>query len=198
MAKKRQFDENQVMNQISQYFWDHGYSATKMDELSELTGLTKTSLYNAFGNKEALFSKSVDFYIEQQLAPFNKELPDTLTLSEAVRGLFAMKFSNINNPLMSQGCLLTNSILELKSNNPTLHDHVIDSYEQVYAVMMSFFEWFVKNDKVTKGIDAQHLTDLFMTFQQGLNVQSRNQQAKKSMARAIEMLLTLLKTLEAR
>jgi hypothetical protein len=37
-----------------------------------------------------------------------------------------------------------------------------------------------------------------MTFQQGLNVQSRNQQAKKSMARAIEMLLTLLKTLEAR
>jgi TetR/AcrR family transcriptional repressor of nem operon len=63
MAKKRQFDENQVMNQISQYFWDHGYSATKMDELSALTGLTKTSLYNAFGNKEALFSKYVDFYI---------------------------------------------------------------------------------------------------------------------------------------
>jgi TetR/AcrR family transcriptional repressor of nem operon len=119
-----------------------------------------------------------------------------LTLSEAVRGLFEMKFSNINNPLMSQGCLLTNSILELKSNNPTLHDHVIDRYEQIYTAMASFFEWFVKNNKVVKGIDAQHLTDVFLTFQQGLNVQSRNQQAKESMARAIDLFLTLLKTLE--
>jgi hypothetical protein len=54
----------------------------------------------------------------------------------------------------------------------------------------------VKNNKVVKGIDAQHLTDVFLTFQQGLNVQSRNQQAKESMARAIDLFLTLLKTLE--
>jgi hypothetical protein len=49
---------------------------------------------------------------------------------------------------------------------------------------------------VVKGIDALHLTDLFITFQQGLNVQSRNLQAKESMKRGIEMFLRLLKTLE--
>jgi TetR/AcrR family transcriptional repressor of nem operon len=53
---------------VHPFFWDHGYFATKMDELSALTGLTKSSLYNAYGNKEALFTQAVDFYIEQHRA----------------------------------------------------------------------------------------------------------------------------------
>lgn len=196
MAKKKQFNEEQVLNQISQYFWDHGYSATKMDELSVLTGLTKTSLYNAFGNKEALFTLSIDFYIQQQLAPFTEKVSERLSLSEAVAGMLNMKFNNQNNPLMTQGCLLTNSILELKSNEPKLHQHVVNQYEHVHAAMHAFFEWFVVHNKVIEGVDAQHLTDLFITFQQGLNVQSRNQQAKNTMERAIDLFLKLLKTLE--
>jgi TetR/AcrR family transcriptional repressor of nem operon len=196
MAKQKQFDEVAVLSQISQYFWDHGYFATKMDALSGLTGLTKSSLYNAFGNKEALFKKAIDSYIEQQLAPFKNSIAETLSLSDAVSGLLEMKFLDSNNPLMTQGCLLTNSILELKSNKPHLQEHVIECYEEIHAALGVFFEWFVKRNKVVKGIDALHLTDLFITFQQGLNVQSRNLQAKESMERGIEMFLRLLKTLE--
>lgn len=197
MAKKKQFDEANVLSQISQYFWDHGYFATKMDELSALTGLTKSSLYNAFGNKESLFAKSVDFYIEQQLAPFKNSIAGTLSLSDAVSGIVEMKFLNDNNPLVTQGCLVTNSILELKSNESDLHDHVVQGYEEVYRAMECFFAGFVQHKKVRQGIDAQQLTDLYITFQQGLNVQSRNQQAKESIGRAIEMFLMLIKTLEA-
>ncbi len=197
MAKKKQFDEAIVLSQISQYFWDHGYFATKMDELSALTGLTKSSLYNAFGNKESLFARSVDFYIEQQLAPFKNSIAETLSLSDAVSGILEIKFLNDNNPLVTQGCLVTNSILELKSNEPDLHDHVIQGYEEVYRAMECFFAGFVQHKKVRQGIDAQQLTDLYITFQQGLNVQSRNQQAKESIGRAIEMFLMLIKTLEA-
>jgi TetR/AcrR family transcriptional repressor of nem operon len=196
MAKKKQFNEVAVLSQISQYFWDHGYFATKMDELSALTGLTKSSLYNAFGNKEALFTQSVDFYIEQQLAPFKSSTAQTLSLSDAVSGMLEMKFSDQCNPLMTQGCLLTNSILELKSNESNLHAHVIKGYEEIHAAMATFFEWFVKNNKVVAGISALQLTDLFITFQQGLNVQSRNLQAKESMARGGDLFLKLLKTLE--
>jgi TetR/AcrR family transcriptional repressor of nem operon len=196
MAKKKQFNEVAVLSQISQYFWDHGYFATKMDELSALTGLTKSSLYNAFGNKESLFTQSVDFYIEQQLAPFKSSIAETLSLSDAVSGMLEMKFSDQRNPLMTQGCLLTNSILELKSNESDLHAYVIKGYEEIHVAMATFFEWFVKNNKVVEGISALQLTDLFITFQQGLNVQSRNLQAKESMARGGDLFLTLLKTLE--
>ena len=196
MAKKKQFNEVAVLSQISQYFWDHGYFATKMDELSALTGLTKSSLYNAFGNKEALFTQVVDFYIEQQLAPFKSSIAETLSLSDAVSAMLDMKFSHQRNPLMTQGCLLTNSILELKSNETDLHAHVINGYEEVHAAMATFFEWFVNNNKVVAGISALQLTDFFITFQQGLNVQSRNLQAKESMTRARDLFLRLLKTLE--
>lgn len=196
MANKKQFDEQVVLNQISQYFWNHGYFATKMDELSALTGLTKSSLYNAFGNKESLFIKSVDFYIEQQLAPFKHRITQSLSLSDAVNGILEMKFLNDNNLLISQGCLLTNSILELKSNESVLHDYVIEGYEEVYLAMTCFFTGFVQQGRVKEGVDAQHLADVFITFQQGLNVQSRNIQAKESMRRAISMFVSLMKAWE--
>jgi hypothetical protein len=73
---------------------------------------------------------------------------------------------------------------------------VIKGYEEIHVAMATFFEWFVKNNKVVEGISALQLTDLFITFQQGLNVQSRNLQAKESMARGGDLFLTLLKTLE--
>ncbi len=186
MAKKRQFNEAVVLQQVSQYFWDHGYAATKVDELSVLTGLTKTSLYNAFGNKEALFIKSVDFYLEQQLAPFNQAMDDKVSLSDAISAALNLRFGE-SNPLMTQGCLLTNSILELKSNDLKLHTYVIERFETVRQAMKSFFAWFVDNKKVNEGIDAEHLTDLYITFLQGLNVHSRNPDAKATMARAISM-----------
>ena len=50
MGKQRQFDENKVLSLIAEHFWEHGYAATKVDQLAALTGVTKSSLYNAFGN----------------------------------------------------------------------------------------------------------------------------------------------------
>lgn len=198
MAKKRQFDEDNVLNLVSNFFWNHGYSAAKMDQIAELTGLTKSSLYNAFGNKEALFIKSLEFYIQQQLAPFNNPIDKSHSLSDGIKQIFNFKFSKTNNPLLTQGCLLTNSVLELKSNDIKLHEYVIDKYEEVYTVMCNFFECFITSNKVINGVSKEELTDLYITFQQGLNVQSRNQRANETMHRAMNMFLRLIGTLEAK
>ena len=46
MGKKRQFNEEEILDKLATHFWKHGYSATKVDQLSKITGLTKTTSEN--------------------------------------------------------------------------------------------------------------------------------------------------------
>lgn len=196
MARKRQFDDEKVLSVISEYFWEHGFSATKVDQLSAVTGLTKTSLYNAFGNKEALFERSVDFYVEQGLAPLEAHMDVDKSMSENLSTLLQLTFSEIYNPLLTHGCLLTNSILELKSNEPRLYDYVTKRYEEVHEVMHRFFEVYTENGRVSSEVDADDLTYLYMTFRQGLKVQSRNSEPQKAIESSIKTFLLLIKSVE--
>lgn len=62
MARPRKFDEQDVLVAVRQRFTETGYHGTSVDELSRVTGLSKGSLYGAFGDKEALFARVFDEY----------------------------------------------------------------------------------------------------------------------------------------
>ena len=62
IGRKRQFDEDTVLERATEVFWRRGFAATSVDDLVHATGLGRGSLYGAFGNKEALFIRVVDHY----------------------------------------------------------------------------------------------------------------------------------------
>ena len=60
MARPREFDEGVVLDAAVQCFWAHGYEAASVKDLMERTGLTAASLYNAYGDKRAMFRTALD------------------------------------------------------------------------------------------------------------------------------------------
>ncbi|MEP4363654.1 MAG: TetR/AcrR family transcriptional regulator [Roseibium sp.] len=58
-GRPRKFDEDQTLDKIMQIFWEHGYSATSLDQISAATGLNRPSLYGAFGSKKDMYLKIV-------------------------------------------------------------------------------------------------------------------------------------------
>lgn len=68
MARPREFDEQAVLDAAIQCFWRRGYEATSVRDLVEKTGITSASLYNAFGDKRALYQRALDRYVEESIA----------------------------------------------------------------------------------------------------------------------------------
>ena|ERR1700761_5926898 len=68
MARPRTFDPDDVLLAARGLFWRKGYQATSLDDITAETGLTKPSLYAAFGDKATLFLKVLDHYHDQLLA----------------------------------------------------------------------------------------------------------------------------------
>lgn len=62
MGRPRKFDEREVVVAARRQFNETGFHGTSVDELSRATGLSKGSLYGAFGDKEGLFRRVFDDY----------------------------------------------------------------------------------------------------------------------------------------
>ena len=64
-GRPKQFDRTEALNKAAQVFWRQGYSATSMDDLGKAMGLNRPSIYNTFGNKEALYRQSLAMFCGQ-------------------------------------------------------------------------------------------------------------------------------------
>lgn len=64
MGRPREFNADAALDSALQVFWRKGYEGASMNDLTEAMGITKPSLYAAFGNKEELFRKALDRYVD--------------------------------------------------------------------------------------------------------------------------------------
>lgn len=75
-GRKRSFDEYEALNAAMNTFWQKGYVATSLTDLTTSMGINKPSMYSFFGNKEALFIKATQCYIDTKMQPHINYLLD--------------------------------------------------------------------------------------------------------------------------
>ena len=64
VGRPRTFDTEKALDRALKIFWRKGYEGTSLPDLTKAMGISRPSLYAAFGNKEALFRRAIDRYIE--------------------------------------------------------------------------------------------------------------------------------------
>jgi AcrR family transcriptional regulator len=110
MARPRQFDEDEALDQAMKLFWRHGYEGTSLSDLTEAMGINRPSLYATFGNKEALFHRALERYIEGPGASVTAALA-LPTAREAVEALLRMYADAPSVPGRPLGCLVVSGAL---------------------------------------------------------------------------------------
>src|ERR1700726_4316720 len=67
MSGKPQFDEVAVIAAAIEVFWRSGYAAGAVSDLTEATGLSRSSLYQRFHDKDGLFQEALEAYTQRVL-----------------------------------------------------------------------------------------------------------------------------------
>jgi TetR/AcrR family transcriptional regulator, transcriptional repressor for nem operon len=113
MARPREFDADTALDRAMEVFWSKGYVATSLDDLCEVTGLSRSSLYATFGSKRNLLLRSVDRYVEQR----NPRIAEILARPLPVRDAFAALARQFIDQIVAgpgrRGCFLGNCAAEL-------------------------------------------------------------------------------------
>src|SRR5438132_109383 len=103
-GRPREFDIDEALAAALRVFWSKGYEGASLTDLTEAMGITRPSLYAAFGNKEALFRKALDLYEREKLAYVGEALqaPTSRAVAERLlRGALAMQVSECE----PKGCM---------------------------------------------------------------------------------------------
>ncbi|UNS97635.1 TetR/AcrR family transcriptional regulator [Streptomyces tubbatahanensis] len=126
MARPRLFDEERALDAAMRAFWEKGYEATSTQDLCEATGLGRSSIYNTFTSKHALFRRSLARYVETMTALQLEIVEDAERPAlERFEALFAciveQEFAQRRDG-RSIGCLSVNTTVELAARDPDVAD----------------------------------------------------------------------------
>ncbi|MBK8629526.1 MAG: TetR/AcrR family transcriptional regulator [Sphingomonadales bacterium] len=174
MSRPIEFDRTEALSAVSEAFRRHGWASLSIKQLEQETGLSSGSLYNSFGNKDALFREAVSHYNEVVV---KARIAEHLGGDDPFEGLLSMFLTLLEEPGGgSLGCLLTNSAIEFSGKG-------IDAISDGLDLLRVAFEGalFRLGQKPQARANALRL----MTFYQGLLVLIRHGHSKDELRHII-------------
>src|ERR1700749_432635 len=88
MARIKEFDTNEVLDKAISLFWDKGYNACSMQDIVEGLGLSRSSIYETFGDKRQLFLDALKKYQRAGLEAREKDVTAASDVREVLKQIF--------------------------------------------------------------------------------------------------------------
>src|SRR6266516_4385444 len=109
-GRPRAFDPDAALDRAMHVFWAKGYEGASLSDLTSAMRINRPSLYAAFGNKEQLFRKVLDRYMDGPLAYFGKALAEPRARDVVEQILFGAA-RMAGDPRFPAGCLMVQGAL---------------------------------------------------------------------------------------
>ncbi len=123
IGRPREFDRDAVLRAVVDVFWEKGFAATSIGDVVERTGLSKSSLYGAFGSKEMLYRTALDRYLDDHRTMVASVLQGGNHGLDDVDAFFDRIWEQVDHVGEDRGCLAVNTSTELGTADPALIAH---------------------------------------------------------------------------
>ncbi|MDR8396380.1 TetR/AcrR family transcriptional regulator [Paraburkholderia sp. USG1] len=173
MARPREFDEHEVLEAASAAFWTKGYVATSTRDLVKSTGLTQPSLYNAFGDKRALYLRALEHYLEHTLRERISRLERTVSPAQGVTLFFHEILERTLADPTKRGCMLVNSALETTSDDEAFREIVATEFAEVRAFFYRCMVAASESGEITAVVSADDAATHLLATLIGVRVLAR-------------------------
>jgi TetR/AcrR family transcriptional repressor of nem operon len=157
MARPRTFEEIDVLEKATREFWRRGFTGTSYTHLTRATGLTKASLYNAFGNKEALFIRVLEHYSTSAMSGGDIQRG----AGDRIRQ-YILHLADVANDQKTAaiGCLIMNSCVEFGREKTPRAKAAQGQLAAVERHFAQLFEEAIRQGDITNGKSADYLAEV--------------------------------------
>lgn len=189
-GRPREFCVDHALAEALRVFWTKGYEGASLTDLTEAMGITRPSLYAAFGNKESLFRKALDLYEREKMAYLNEALVKP-TAREVAETMLRGALDNATGEGEPHGCLRVIASVACGPAAQSIHDEIVQRTDIFKQMMVSRFERAKQEGDLPAGIDALGLTGVLVAWLQGISIQANQGIVRQDLERLVETALTL-------
>lgn len=166
MSRPREFEEAEVLDRALMAFWRLGYDACSIRDLVKTTGLQRQSLYNSFGDKDALFLavlKRYEQYSAAELAKLDHPRATLLDLRRYIEDVLAIQAAR-----GCGACLFVRTAFGPQIRNARVKKAVTTGAEAVRACFVRAIERAVRSGELPEGTDPENCAAYLYTVLNGL------------------------------
>ena len=183
--------DKELIMKAQEIFWQKGYNATSLSDLTNVTGAGAGSLYNTFkGGKKQLFLEAL-LQRREELLRF-KQLLESSDFPVTLIRKFFLDIANADNNTHLKGCIIANTIIEMTFVDDELKEvatQILKETEQMYTSVIAQEQ---KNGNIKSTISAGTLGKFLISFWCGINALRRIYPDKKILKAQIELQLQIL------
>ena len=195
-GRQRAFDEETALDNAMDVFWQKGYVATSLVDLTQAMGINKPSMYATFGNKEALYLKARQHYLNKVAKANLEYLYSDKPLKERIRDYFYQSLNNqcpTGNP---RGCFVATGIAESISGElpPSVANTIVENRDLLEIKLTEFLDAEQKAGNLSKTASPKHLACFMVTVLYGSSGLMRGGKSKEELEGNIEFVLQLVET----
>jgi AcrR family transcriptional regulator len=180
------FDREVALGQAMMLFWEHGYEATSLKDLTSAIGVPPSSIYSAFGDKKGLFLEAVDHYLS---GPVTSEtiITQAATAREAARDLLHAAATGFTGKDTPPGCLLASSAISCSDAAFKVREELARRRRAIESSLKRRIVLAIRTGEIPAKSDADALAAHTMAIIQGMSTLARDGAKREKLLRLADM-----------
>lgn len=156
-GRPRSYDPDTALGSARDVFWTGGFSASSLDQLSEATEMNRPSLYAAFGDKEALYLKTLRRYRDESVAAMQGVLSGAKPLRVELGDLYAKSLDIYLRQDPARGCFLIGTACVEAVERPAVRKVLAESLRAFEGIIKRRLRTATGAGELASGADVEGL-----------------------------------------
>jgi len=183
-GRPRSFDRDEALDRAMEVFWEKGFEAASLADLTKAMDINPPSLYAAFGDKERLFLEAVERYVGHRAR--SCDYCGAATARESIHMLLTYVAEQMSSPSHPHGCLMMMATTTTSGASPQLQAALAKLRASSRAKMRERIARGIGAGELPHDTDASALASFYGTVMAGMAAMAHDGATRKTLLATVE------------
>jgi TetR/AcrR family transcriptional regulator, transcriptional repressor for nem operon len=190
VARPREFNEQDALNQALQVFWDKGYEATSLHDLTGVMEISKSSFYDTFSSKHDLFLTCLDLYTQTQRKWVLSVLESDRPVRESIAAVLQFVIDEVIDDGNLRGCFLGNCAVEVGQRDQAVAKRVSEGFDYFNGTFEHTLQRGIDEGQLTTIKDVSAAASYLVSSLNGLRIMAIANPDRKRLEGVMKMVMS--------
>ena len=178
MGRSIRYNKEQALNKAMYLFWEKGYDATHISDLIKTMGISRSTLYDSFGDKDELFKLVLEHYKNAGRRK-RKMLFSGIDTKASLQSFFYEHIEECYSDDIPDSCIITNSSLLIGHVDPAIEKILLNDFNELEKLFKEVIEEGKQKGEIPQKTNTELEAYALLSLNHSINLMSRYQKEKK-------------------